>query len=326
MRLNRQMPVKSFTLAAAAGLLMAAAMAPAQVQISPTAVIVKVNGQPILGDQYFSRMQVLPDVGKLAGQNFVPASPGFLTLQQIINEMLIVQLAREQGVYPTDAELAAEVKLRREEQPQLTQVFLTLGLNDKAFEWDALVNMCQFRVMTKGVNITDMEVEQSYQNSLATRYTLPRRYLIRVISVTAQADQKKVDDALAGGKSFSEVALEMSQDEAKSSGGLLGEIAEQQLGGTLKTEIQNLKKGDKTNWVPVGQAWSKFFLEDMKEREVVPLDARLKRQIRRDLMIEKGQVRNNMPKLMDEMRKKAKLEFSGTPFDEALRRAFNGGE
>lgn len=313
------MKVKATFLAAAALL---GSLATAQPAISSEQVMVKVNGQPILGRQFYPRMAVLPDFGRLVRDQFVPASPGFLTLQQLINEHLTVQLAREQGIYPTDQELEAEIQRRKEDSPQLLNVFTTLGLTEAEYRWDTLVNLCQFRIITRGVNIADMEVEQAYNANIATRYTLPRRYTLRVISVLTPDDQKKVDEALAKGTPFADVVRDYSQDEAKISGGLLGELADSQVGGQLKDAISPLKKGGFTAWIAVGKAWSKFWLEDLKEKEVIPLNDGLRRQIRRDLMIERGQARNNFPKMMEDMRAKVQLEFSGTPFDAALKTVF----
>lgn len=302
----------------------AAAAPPPQV-ISPDRVMLKVNGQNILGRQYFLRMQVLQNVGKLVGEQFVPASPGFMTLQQLINEALIVQLARQQGVYPSDADLNAEIDKRLKENPKLKEAFTLLGLTDEDFKWDVLVTMCQFRVITKGVNITDFEVENSYKANVATRYTLPKRFMVRVITVGKAEDQKKVDDALASGRTWGQVAAEYSQDSGKLDEGRFGTFPDSELKGTLRTEIDKIKKGEQTKWIAAGSMFAKFWLEDVMEKEVIPLDDKLKSQIRQDLLLERGQARNNITKMLDDMRKSAKYEFTGTPFDESLRKVFLGG-
>lgn len=301
-----------------------AAPVPTQV-VSPDRVMVKVNGQNITGRQYFLRMQVLQDVGKLVGEQFVPASPGFMTLQQLINESLIIQLARQQGVYPSDAELEAEIAKRLKDNPKLKEAFTMLGLTDEDFRWDVLVTMCQFRVITKGVNITDFEVENSYKANVATRYTLPKRFVVRVITVGKAEDQKKVDDALASGKTWGQVAAEFSQDSGKLDEGRFGTFPDSELKGTLRTEIDKIKKGDQTKWLAAGSMFAKFWLEDVMEKEVIPLDDKLKAQIRQNLLLERGQAKNNITKLLEDMRKNAKIEFTGTPFDESLRKVFLGG-
>jgi parvulin-like peptidyl-prolyl isomerase len=302
----------------------ASAPLPPQV-VSPDRVMVKVNGQTITGRQYFLRMQVLQDVGKLVGEQFVPASPGFMTLQQLINESLIIQLARQQGVYPSDAELDAEIAKRLKENSKLKEAFTMLGLTDEDFKWDVLVTMCQFRVITKGVNITDFEVENSYKANVGTRYTLPKRFVVRVITVGKAEDQKKVDDALLAGKTWGQVASEFSQDSGKLDEGRFGTFPDSELKGTLRAEIDKIKKGDQTKWISAGSMFAKFWLEDVMEKEVIPLDDKLKGQIRQNLLLERGQAKNNISKLLDEMRKGAKIEFTGTPFDESLRKVFLGG-
>lgn len=293
--------------------------------ISADRVMVKVNGEPINGRQYFLRMQVLQDVGRLVREQFIPASPGFMTLQQLINESLTLQLAKQQGVYPSDAELNAEIAKRTKENPKLKEAFLLLGLTEDDFKWDVLVTMCQFKIVTKGINITDFEVENAYKQSLSSRYTRPKRFVIRVITVTKVEDQKKVDDALASGKAWGEVAAQFSQDSGSLNEGRFGTFPDAELKGTLRTEIDKIKKGDKTGWLAAGNMFAKFWLEDVLEKQVIPLDASLKAEIRESLLLERGQAKNDLAKLLDEMRKKAKFEFMGTPFDESLKSVFLGG-
>ena len=67
--------------------------------------MVVINGESILRGNYVKRMEVLPGVGKNFGGKFVEASPGFLTLQTLINEMLTLQLAAEKGVTPSEAQI-----------------------------------------------------------------------------------------------------------------------------------------------------------------------------------------------------------------------------
>lgn len=314
---------RTFAAIALAASLSGAALA--QPNLEPSRVMVKVNGESIVFSQYFQRMQVLPNVGRLINDKFVPSTPGMLTLQQLINERLMVQLAREQGVLPSDAEISAEVERRKRDEPLLFQAFVQLGLPEEEFRWDTLVNLAQFRLITKGVNVVDMEVEARYKANLATRYTLPKRYTLRVITVSRKEDQAKVDEALAAKKPWGEVASEFSQDSGKLDEGRFGVIPDSELAGALRPEIVKLNKGDMTGWITAGNLFAKFWLENVQEKEVIPFDDNLKRDIRRELLVERGQMKNDLSRMMTDMRKKANLEFGGSPFDAQLRQLFQPG-
>jgi hypothetical protein len=41
--------------------------------------------------------------------------------------------------------------------------------------------------------------------------------------------------------------------------------------------------------------------------------------------MDKGQVRNNLPKMLAEFRKKARIEWQNTPFDRQLKELFEQG-
>jgi foldase protein PrsA len=80
-----------------------------------------------------------------------------------------------------------------------------------------------------------------------------------------------------------------------------------------------------SGWVPGSIVRVKFFVEDLKAAETLPLDADQKLAIRRQLMMDKGQVRNNLPKMLAEFRKKARIEWQNTPFDRQLKELFEQG-
>lgn len=293
-------------------------------QVSPDRVMIVVNGEQIKGDQYFRRMEVLPNIGKLVGTQFVAESPGFLTLQTIINEILMLQLAKKEGVYPTDAELNADVERRKKLAPETYQEMLKIGFTDADFRYEALTQLCEFKIVTKGVNVTDFEVNKYYTDN-PRKFVIPKTYLLRTIVVTTPEGQNKVDDALKAGENFESVARKLSVDASKDAGGLLGNVPEEGLGTSSKAYVTQSKKGDVTPWIKSGTAFIKFLIEDINEGGMMPLNDELKFEVRRQIMIDKGLPMMTFNDKMNEMRKTARFEFQGTPFDDKIKQLFNGG-
>lgn len=291
--------------------------------------IVTVNGQPITRTQYVKRMEVLPGVGKSIGGKFFEASPGFLTLQQLINETLMLQLAKDKGVEPSEQQITDEIKYRTDENPNFVTAFTMLGFSQADLRYDIKVQLSEFNLTTMGINIADAQVTKFYEDEKRAQFTLPKRYKLRVITIDTPALKKQVDDQLAAGKPFADVAKEHSKDIiTKYDGGLMGTIAEDSLGTTIKSLVQGMKDGQTSVWLP-GQTAGveiKIFLEKMLPSEVLPLDAKLRQRIRRKLMVDRGNVRNDVEKMMANQRKNAKFEFTGTPFDNQLKQLFNGEE
>lgn len=304
------------------GAVFAAAMALAQTDLSRP--VVSVNGQAVTGETFYKRMQLLPGVGRMSGNQFFPATPGYLTLQQLINEQLMLQLAKKNGVEPSAAEIEEELQLRLKEEPDYVKDFLAAGLSEADLRYDIKVQLAEFKVATQGVTITDFQV-QKYYDDQKRQFTLPKRYRVRVIAASSAEKKTAVDAELAKGTAFSDVATQMSEDLSRYDGGLLGNISENALGDSLRSVVTSLRKGAVTPWLK-GESGTdlKVYLEDVLEEEVLPFDEVLKKKIWKRLMSDRGLVRNNVPQMMETMRKEAKLEFYGSPFESQLRRVFGG--
>ncbi len=303
---------------------LAATGAMAQSQLDPSRTVLVVNNDKILAGSFYRRMENLPNVGRMVGNRFVSASPGFLTLQQMINEALMIQLAREKGVAPTKAELDDELARAAADVPEMMASNRSLGFTDEEIRRTFEVTLSEFKVTSMGINITNQEVDKFYKEN-PTLYTNPRRFKLRVIAVKDEAGIRKVDDELAKGTAFAEVAKMYSEEASKADGGLYGEIVEDQLGAKLKPEVLKLKKGGMTPWAQSQDSFYKFFVEEIFDAKVLPLDDRLRRDIRRGLMIDRGQVKNNVGEMMKEMRMKVKFTFQGTPYDKQIAELYKLG-
>ncbi|MBL8066135.1 MAG: peptidyl-prolyl cis-trans isomerase [Chthonomonadaceae bacterium] len=294
----------------------------AQTPMDKTMIVV--NGQSIDAKTYFKRMEVMPGVGKLVNDKFVVATPGYLAMDKLITETLLLQVAKEKGVSPTDAEVDAAIKERTAESPGLVEGLAKIGFTLDDLKYDTKVQLAEFKLQTMGINITDFEVEKFYAENKGT-YTLPKRYKLSVIAVDTDSKKRAVDEALNSGKTFASVARDMSMDVTKANNGALGEVPEFTLTGGTQTAVKAAKKGEVTEWLSNGELSVKFYVEDILDAKVVPLDATLKSSIRRNLLLDRGRVKNDLNKLMADARSKASIEFKGTIFDDQLKKSYGKG-
>ncbi|MFM9871972.1 MAG: peptidyl-prolyl cis-trans isomerase [Fimbriimonadaceae bacterium] len=282
--------------------------------------MIVVNGETIMRSNYIKRMEVLPGVGKQVGGRFIEASPGFLTLSAMINEMLTLQLAKEKSVTPSEAQITEEFDFRNKDNPNYTKAFTMLGFTVADIRNNLKISLAEFNLVTMGINIADAQVNKYYQDRLATDFTYSKRFRLRVIAVNSDTLKKKVDAEIASGKTFADIAADNSIDlSTKYDGGLMGDIPEEQLGGDVKTLVVGLKKGQTTSWIKATTSEVKIYLEEILPATVIKLDDVLKRKIRNKLMVDRGAVKNDVPKMLEDMRKRAKVEFQGTPFDKDLK-------
>lgn len=312
-------------IAIAAGMLMTV-VATAQ-SIDLNQVVVTINGEKVLAGEYYRRMEFL-QVNQSLGDLAVRFTPGFLTIEQLITERLTMQLAKQKGCYPSDAEIQAEYKEATTANPELEKGWLRTGRTKDELLAQMRYELSQFKLQTFGINITDQEVEDFYKKN-PTMFTIPKRVKLRMIVSSDPAVRAKVDNDLKLGKKFEDVAKQYSEDLTKSMGGDIGWQAYNALSGPVRVQLDAIKAGQATNWIPGEKASVKFMLVEMKEQELQPYDAETKRLLRRKLMLDRGINKNKLADEMKDFRAKAKIEIVNPIFAEQyaelLKQMLSGG-
>lgn len=293
-------------------------------QVDPDRVLVRVNGEAITGEKYFRRMEVLPNVGRMRDGRFVESSPGFLTLQQLITETLLLQVARNNNVYPTDAQVTEELQQRLTYTPNLLRGFELLGLDESYLRHEIRISLAEFNLQTIGVTVTDFEVEKYYEDN-PNLFITPKRYQLRMIAVSSAAAKQTVDGELAAGASFAEVARKHSEEASKIAGGDMGVVEERSLVEEMRPAVAATPKGETSAWVESQGIHVKFLVEEIFPSEKLAFDADLKAEIRKSLMVAQGRQRNNLSNMVEEAKAKANIEYVDTPFEQQLRGVFRAG-
>lgn len=306
----------------ASSVLFAAVLSRAQFG-DPAKPMVIVNGEAVTTGTFWKRMPGLPRVGELVGGKFVVSTPGFLTLNRIMNEMLLLQLAKEKQVYPTESEVTNALEETKKGNPELVAGLAKLGMTEADLRYDVTVQIAEFKLQTMGINVTDQQVEAYYKGNIG-RYTIPDLYRIRIIAVDTDEKRKAAEADLATGMSFEAVARKHSLHVTKEDGGDMGEVPFEDLSDSFQKLLAGNSSGFVSDWMRGEGLFAKVKLEEVKKGKVLPLDAAMKAEVRRALMLERGSDRNNLGKMMADMRKRAQIEYQGTPFDEQLKAAFGG--
>ncbi len=292
-------------------------------QVDPDRTVATINGTPIKGAEYYRRMEFLPGVGKLMGKSFAEFPPGFLTLDRLFTEKLVTQLAKARGVYPSDLEVAAELKARIQDDPNLLTNWKASGQTEAELNEQIRYELSQFKLATFGVTITDQEVTKFY-NEHPTMYTTPKQVKLRVVVVDDPNEKKAVEGELSAGKPFADVAKAHSIDVGRERGGEFGTVPVTVFSDQMSKAIGETKIGQTTPWLQTKSGEStnyvKFLIEDVIPEKLSPLNDHLKRAIRRQLLTDKGKAKNNLEQEMVEMRKKAKIEISDPAFADVYKK------
>lgn len=295
-------------------------------QVDPNRTIATVNGEVIKGAEYYRRMEFLAGVGKVYQGGFAEFPPGFLTIEQLITEKLILQLAKEKGVLPSDADVEAEMKVAQDDDPKFLEQWTATGRTRQEMAYQTRVNLAQFRLISRGITVTDGEVEKFYTDN-PTLFTVPKHLHLRIIVVDTDEKAKAVDADLAAGKKFEDVARVHTLDDfSKASGGDFGDRSWEDLSPEARTSLENVKAGGTSGWIPdpATKTRVKFYIEKVTAPFKRPLDATLRRSIRREQMMSKGRVANNLQKDIADMRKRAQITITEKSFSDAYRKFIDG--
>lgn len=288
-------------------------------QIDPARTVAVINGEEVKAAEYYRRMEFLSGVGKQVGNAFAEFPPGFLTIEQMITERLLLQLAKERGVLPTDAEVEAEVKLIETEEPTTLANWLASGQTRAEFVTMTRYSLAQFRLTTRGITITDAEVDKFY-NDNPTLFSIPKQVGLRILVVNTDDAQKAADAELAAGKKFEDVVRAHSIDLSKNSGGDFGMRAWDELSEQARKALENVQTGQTSAWVVSGPTRVKFMVTSVVAPRKQTLDARLRRLIRREQMLTKGRLANNLTKEMADFRRRAVIDIKEKSFSDSYKK------
>jgi parvulin-like peptidyl-prolyl isomerase len=141
-----------------------------------------------------------------------------------------------------------------------------------------------------------------------------------VVVVEGETARTAVDAELASGKAFAEVAGQHSIDISKAAGGEFGTIPLSGLNEVARQAVANARVGQTTPWLNSGDKHVKFLLEDVVPEKREPLTPVLRRQMRRQLMLDRGVVQNDIQKEMLAMRTQAKVDIANKEFADAYQK------
>lgn len=270
-------------------------------------LLATVNGEPItLSDfeMYLAnkpRVVVATDNGKATVT--VSGTLGGQAVVEEVKQQVEMQLAREKGVYPTDAELEQDVNLRQAEDPTIVADMAAQGVTLAEIRRTLLVNLVEEKLLTQGIHVT-IDQAKDYVRSHPDEFITPARIRLAYILVGDQASEKAVDDALSSGQAFIDVALKMSQADTASSynanftdpGAEAPAIAS--LPDEVRRAISHLAPYNTSAWVPYGGAFAKFYVLKVLKPEKQSMDSNRLEILRRDLARREGEQVNNLDQMV----------------------------
>jgi len=254
-------------------------------------------------------------------------------LAQAIDEMLLVQRARELGLRVTDdmfnktvEEIKKSNKIETDEQFQaaLRGEGMTLEQFRRMFERSVLRSQVVRQEISSKVALTEQEAKEYYAAHPGEFIEPPsvtlREVFISVpvqqrdagVSFSAADDERarekaqSVRDRAAKGEPFEKLVEEISEAGSKANGGLIGPILRRELAPAVQKAIENLKAGEVSEPIRTPRGYQVMKLESASAAVPAPYEEV------RDLIADKVMEQKSMGeqrRLLDRLRAQAIIEW-----------------
>lgn len=274
--------------------------------------VAKVNGRKITRQEYYNRLERLQYRHPVTGQ---PMEAGAWVLDRLINEELILRLAEQEKVPPTEEQVKKRMELAQK-QPNFAATLKAAGVTRDQFKEMMRIEQAAFNLQTKGVKVTDEEVRAFYEaNKHKPPLTTPDQAYVAAIFCDKEADIKKAESMLKRGVDFGTVARTLSLDKAsaKRDGRLNRPITrgDQFPPKAVQDIVFNTRINGYTKPIYDGQSgWVIFKVLQIRKQRTEKLKD-VEYAIWEQLMLQKGLQKNaqTVEQDLNNLRQKAKIEI-----------------
>lgn len=290
--------------------------------------IAAVFGDAITQSDLMNHMRAKQSVTAVLQNQAVPnvrtaGTIGFLAIEDLINQRLVMQLAKDAGVWPDDAAVLKELELKKESNPQFVEQLKQTGQSLDQIKYGLRLDLAMENLVTKGVSVTIADVDKYLKDNPSSMID-PAKVNMLFVFIKEDAAKADVDRALAQGESFAAVAARFNVDPtAREARGQFGERTIADLRKQAPEIAAVVEKTDElrtTEWVKTGDGWAKFYIERKTQDKKINPDANMKENMRRRLAISRGQLSNDVAKKLQERLKEGIRNKQIKIDDESLRK------
>lgn len=257
--------------------------------------VAKINSEKITKGELDKEMEaVLKQIAAQYGPEYATTADGItlikdqklLMLDELINNKLFGQKAKELKLIPEDKELQVEIdkkyteiKGAYPEEAKWKEALDGAGFTEeklKEYLKGQVINSKVSEYMVKDVTVTDEEVNTYYQ-SHTMDYTEKQNTITMSHIIVAPEDEAKANEIkkkLDGGADFAALAKENNIDGTKETGGVLGEINQNEANydATFMAAALKLKKGETSGVVKTQFGFHIIYVSDRKDYPVKAFD------------------------------------------------------
>lgn len=282
----------------------------------PGGDLVTIDGESVSMNEFYKylavKQRVRVDVGGRSVNGTVLQTLGFQGLEDLIRDRIVRHIAKDEGVYPTEKDVEAEIDFQKKRDPNFLRSATATGLDLNTIRSQISLQLAAENIVTKGIKVTPQEVHK-YIADNPSQFIDPEAADLYWVLVSSDDQKKLVDSDLLAGQNFSAVATRYSQAEgARKEQGRFP----QRVLGRLPVQLQELirKTGElkTTDWIKTTDGWAKWYVQKKTKATKIKIDDNVKEIVRRQIMIQRGQVANDLDKRVKEKLLASKIDVKQT--------------
>lgn len=247
---------------------------------------------------------VLPPGG--SGELQVMDTLAFQGMRDLVASKLLMQMATDEKVAPTDADVDAEIKLQTAVRPEFVSQLQQRGMSMGSIRRRVRMALAAERLLTKGINVTDAEVEE-FIKANPNNFREPATANVTQIFVANEAARTRVDAELAKGRKFADVAAELNANpqvrQNPTSTVILDRLTPQ-----LRNVLTSTPINKSTNWIQDQGGFVKLYVNSRTAARNIEMTTERKALLKRDIARARGSQGRDLDAQIQERLKTAKIE------------------
>jgi hypothetical protein len=285
-----------------------------------------VNGEAISESEYITFLERKPTVQVSTPQGpqdaQVATMLGLQALRDLVNRKLILQLAKEDGILPTDADVEKELKVREEQTPDFVKNLTAQGYQESTIKEELRFALARERLQTKGITVPMSEVDAFIKEN-QEQFMEPAKASLQFVFVSDAKKKALVDKDLKAGQSFQTVAVRYSESPgARENGAAYSTDVVPQMPPQLQELVQKTAEKKATSWLEDGGAWVKFYVVSKTPAKKMDMTPTRKESLQRQLALQKGQMTNDVSKRLSDKLRAAKVQVNSNSMQSPWEKAF----
>jgi hypothetical protein len=260
--------------------------------------VAKVDTETITAEEFASYLKTKPTVrvnvdGQVA-ELPVANSLAFQAMQDLVGKKIVISLAKEAKVAPTDAEVETEIKFRNELTPGYLQQLKDQGLSTAQIRREVYYSLAQERLITKGVAKIPMAEVEDYIKKNPERFIEPASVVMDLIYVPDQKARDTAEADFKKGASFETVKQRYDKAPADFRRAFDASVQTntgmplERLSAEFKAAVAKTSPGSVSAWIPANPGFAKLKVVKKNAKKDIKITEERKQWLQRQMMIERG--------------------------------------